>query len=187
MKQVIHMLITLTIIGVVSGAALSQLSNWAKPKIAMHRAAELQQAIFLVQPDAKSFEKIESELESYEVYDEAKDLIGYALPYDGSGYQGNIRVMIGVSKDMKEIVGIEILEQLETPGLGTKIAEEPYKGQYNGLSADPNVIYVKGESPDQPNEIQTITGATISSVAVVDIVNAGIEHLRSIQKQGGGN
>lgn len=186
MKTVIHMLITLTIIGIVSGALLSQLSGWAAPKIAAHRKAETEKAIFLVQPNADSYEKIETvDFELYKVFDENKEAIGYALPYEGNGFQGKIRLMVGVKYDLNEIVGLEVLEQVETPGLGTKVTEEPFTSQFNQLVADPNVEWVKGAEPSKPNEIQTITGATISSKAIVQIVNQGLDKLRASLKTGG--
>ena len=49
MKIVIHMLLTLTLIGVISGGLLSRINNWASPKIAEHRRAETEKAIYIVQ------------------------------------------------------------------------------------------------------------------------------------------
>jgi Na+-translocating ferredoxin:NAD+ oxidoreductase RnfG subunit len=70
--------------------------------------------------------------------------------------------MIGLSADLNKISSIEVLEQVETPGLGNKITEEPFKKQFKGLQNTPVITWVKNEQPDQPNEIQAITGATIS-------------------------
>ena len=186
MKIVIQMLATLTLIGVVSGGLLSQISEWAEPKIAEHRRAETEKAIFLVQPDAKSYETIQGvDFEVYKVLNSNKNEIGYALAYEGSGFQGKVRLMAGLNKDLNEVIGLKVLEQVETPGLGTKITEEPFLKQFLGLNASPNVAWVKGAAPSNPNEIQTITGATISSKAVVNILNDGINKLRSIQNNGG--
>lgn len=185
MKTVIKMLITLTIIGVVSGALLSEVSNWAAPKIEIHRKAATEQAIYLVQPNAKDYQKVETvDFELYKVFDDGKNLIGYALPFEGNGFQGKIRLMVGVKDDLNELAGLEILEQVETPGLGTKVTEEPFTKQFNELKAEPKVAWVKGTPPSKPNEIQAITGATISSRSVVEIINQGLEKLRSA-KEGG--
>lgn len=185
MKTVTRMLITLSIIGVVSGALLSQISGWAAPKIEMHRKAATEKAIYLVQPEAKNYQKVESvDFELYKVFDENENTIGYALPYEGNGFQGVIRLMVGVKADLNQLVGLEVLEQVETPGLGTKIVEDDFTGMFEELSAEPKVNWVKGAAPDDPNEIQAITGATISSVAVVDIINKGLEKLRSAEEGG---
>lgn len=185
MKTVIKMLATLALIGIVSGAVLSELSGWAAPKIEAHRKAATEQAIYMVQPNAKDYQKVETvDFELYKVFDENKNEIGYALPYEGNGFQGKIRLMVGVQKDMKQLVGLEILEQVETPGLGTKVTEDPFTNQFNELSTNPQIDAVKGAAPSNPNEIQAITGATISSKAVVDIINNGLAKLRSAEEGG---
>ena len=185
MKTVIKMLITLSIIGIVSGGLLSQLSGWAEPKIAMHRKAETEKAIYIVQPEAKSYEKVEQvDFELYKVFDDNKNRLGYALPYEGNGFQGKIRLMVGVKDDLNEIIGLEVLEQVETPGLGTKITEEPFTDQFKDLKAEPQVDWVKGAPATKPNEIEAVTGATISCKAVVDIINNGLIKLRTLRESG---
>lgn len=185
MKTVIKMLITLSLIGVVSGALLSQISGWAAPKIEMHRKAATEKAIFMVQPLGKDYEKVNAiDFELYKVFDESKNLIGYAMPYEGNGFQGKIRIMIGVKENLNQLVGLEVLEQIETPGLGTKVTEEPFTKQFIDLIARPKIDWVKGAPASKENEIQAITGATISSVAIVDIINAGLAKLRSVEEEG---
>lgn len=179
MKLVIHMLVTLTIIGVVSGALLSEINSWAAPKIEANRKAETERAIFVVQSDATKYEKVENvDFELYEVFDDNKNSLGYALPYEGNGFQGKIRLIVGVDKDLTNILGLEVLEQVETPGLGTKVTETPFTDQFINLLVKPQIDWVKGVEPSNPNEIQAITGATISSKAIVNIINNGVQRLR---------
>ncbi len=185
MKQIIVIVSALTIIGVIAGGSLSLVNNWAAPKIALNLKAETERAIFLVHPEGKRYEVIkDAGFEVYKVFNEKDSLTGYSLVYDGNGFQGKIKLMIGLSEDLNKTTSIEILEQSETPGLGTKILEPPYKDQYNGLEVNPPVILVKGAEPSNPNEVQSITGATISSKAVVTIVNEGIAKLKSIENKG---
>jgi electron transport complex protein RnfG len=68
-----------------------------------------------------------------------------------------------------------VLEQLETPGLGAEIDGEKFVSQFRGLATRPPISYVKGKAPEKDNEVQAITGATISSKAVVDIINKTIK------------
>lgn len=185
MSTTVKMMITLGVIGIVSGGFLFGINDWAAPKIEFHRVEETKAAIFEVVPSAANYEKIQpSPFEVFKVFDKNKKQIGYALPYEGNGFQGKIRLMLGISSDLKTLTGLKILEQLETPGLGAKVADEPFTGQFSNLSAVPQVNYVKGKKPENPNEIQAITGATISSKSVVFIVNAGIEALRNMEKGG---
>ena len=181
MKLVIHMLATLTLVGIISGAVLSEINNWAAPKIEANRKAETERAIFVVQSDATDYKKVEGiEFELYEVFDENENLIGYALPYEGNGFQGNIRLIVGINKELSNLLGLEVLEQVETPGLGTKVTEEPFTSQFINLNVNPEITSVKGVEPENPNEIQAITGATISSKAIVRIINEGVKKLRSV-------
>ena len=179
MKLVIHMLVTLTIIGVISGGVLSGINSWAEPKIIANRKAETERAIFVVQNEATNYKKIEDvNFEVYEVFDDSSNSLGYALPYEGNGFQGNIRLIIGVNKEADKVLGLEVLEQVETPGLGTKVTETPFTDQFKNLIVTPEIKSVKGVEPQNPNEVQAITGATISSKAIVRIVNEGIKKLK---------
>ncbi|MBM4171024.1 MAG: FMN-binding protein [Ignavibacteria bacterium] len=185
MNNVIKMILTLTVIGIFSGGLLSEVSNWATPKIKKNQKAEIEKAIFVVHPNGKYYEVVQNnKVEIYKVFDAEKNLIGYTIVNSGNGFQGKIKIMTGVNIKLNKITSIEILEQVETPGLGTKITEEPFKNQFQEITALPNIIWVKGKSLEQSNEIQTITGATISSKSVVEIVNAGIEKARESKNRG---
>jgi len=185
MKEITHILATLTLIGVIAGGSLSLVSNWATPKILLNQKAETERAIFLVHLDGKKYEPMKNAgFEIYKVFDQADKSVGYSLVYFGNGFQGKIKMMIGLTEDLNKITSIEILEQSETPGLGTKILEPPYKDQFNGLIPNPIIKLVKGVEPTNPNEVQAITGATISSKAVVTIANEGINKLKSILEKG---
>ncbi len=185
MKTVIHMVATLTIIGIIVGGLLFIVSDWANPLIAANQKAETEKAIFLVHPEGKAYEAVKAKgIEAYKVFDDQKNLDGYSLVYEGNGFQGKIRMMIGLTSDLNEITSIEILEQVETPGLGSVITGDNFRGQFKGLQTTPSVNWVKNETPDQPNEIQAITGATISSKSVVAIINSGIEKLRQLNERG---
>jgi electron transport complex protein RnfG len=185
MKEVVHIIATLTLIGVIAGGSLSLVNNWAAPKIAINQKAETERAIYLVHLDGKRYDELKNAgFEIYKVFDETEKSVGYSLVYSGNGFQGKIKLMIGLSDDINQITSIEVLEQSETPGLGTKILEPPYKDQYNGLVTTPAIKLVKGAEPSNPNEVQSITGATISSRAVVTIVNDGVAKLRALENKG---
>ncbi|MGD8782174.1 MAG: FMN-binding protein [Ignavibacteria bacterium] len=185
MKTIIKMLITLSVIGIISGGLLSEISEWADPQIAAHRKAATEEAVYQVQPQAKSYEQLNLDFEVYKVFDENGNSLGYALPYEGNGFQGKIRLMAGLNEELTQLTGLQILEQIETPGLGTKVVEKPFTDQFIDLSTEPQVNWVKGVDPSNPNEIQAITGATISSKSVVFILNDGIKKLRSVENAGG--
>lgn len=183
--KVTHIIATLTLIGIIAGGSLSLVNNWAAPKITLNQKAETERAIYLVHLDGKKYEEIKNAgFEVYRVFDKDDKSVGYSMVYAGNGFQGKIKMMIGVTNDLTKITSIEILEQSETPGLGTKILEPPYKDQYKGLSPNPVIKLVKGIEPSNPNEVKAITGATISSRSVVAIVNEGITKLKSLENKG---
>jgi Na+-translocating ferredoxin:NAD+ oxidoreductase subunit G len=185
MKTIIRMILTLTILGVIAGGALSMVDGWALPMIAANQKAETERAIFLVQPGAEKYEKVNVPgNELYKVFDKDGMHTGYSLVYEGNGFQGKIRLIAGITPGLEKITSIEVLDQLETPGLGTKVTEEPFKGQFNGLEVSPSIKWVKGVPPSAPNEIQAITGATISSKAIVEILNAGVSKMKELKEKG---
>lgn len=186
MNKVIQMLLVLTGIGIISGGLLAMVDIWADPLIAANKKAETEAAIFRVQSEGKSYEALTNAgFEVYKVKNKNAEEVGYALVYEGNGFQGKIRLICGLSANLEKILALEILEQVETPGLGTKVTETPFTDQFKQLETSPLINWVKGVEPEKPNEIQAITGATISSKAVVAIINSGIEKMKKLRDNGG--
>ena len=99
--------------------------------------------------------------------------IGYIAEGYGKGYSSYIHVLTSVDKDFL-IKKISILGHGETPGLGDEIEKDYFLNQFEGKSSD-NMVVIKGEAPEQ---IEAITGATISSRAVTeDGVKNGVKML----------
>lgn len=189
MNLVARMLITLTIVGVISGGVLNSIWDWADPLIKENARIETERAIKVVQPEIATKERVETdEMEVYKVFNQESKLVGYAAVSIGNGFQGKIKLMFGVKPDLKQIINLTVLEQSETPGLGTEVTQkEKFTDQFRDLIANPLVGWVKEGSSTKENEIQAKTGATISSKALVEILNAGLEKLRSIEGLGGSN
>ena len=186
MKMVVHILATLTLIGIISGGALFSINDWAAPKIKNNEIEETKKAIFNVQPEAKNYEKKDVEgLEVYEVFNENEESIGYSLVYVGVGFQGNIRLIVGLNSDINKITALQVLGHSETPGLGDIITKPKYADQYVGLEIPEYIGWIKaGTATPKSNEIEAYSGATISQKSVVNILNDGIKNLRSL-KEGG--
>ncbi len=184
MKKIAKMVLTLTFLGLVSGLVLSLVSNYADPKIEQNKQEALREAIYYVVQPTEDYEKktVDGKI-IYETYNASGQLAGYAFTASGGGYQGTIRLMAGVGPKLQEIKGIQILESSETPGLGGKIRGEGFKGQFRGLQVPGKLGLVKSEEPET-GEIQAITGATISSRAVVNIINKELTRVRSILPEG---
>ena len=178
MKNAVRMISVLVIVGAISGGALVSVYNYASPLIAKNEEKALKEAIYKVLPEAKSFHEITKDgIVLYEGLDDKNKVVGYAFKAKGFGYQGEIEIIAAIDVDLQELKGMEVLESSETPGLGAEIANEPFKKQFRGLSAFPKIMFTKGKV-SQKNEIQAITGATISTRAVVEILNKKIARIR---------
>lgn len=95
---------------------------------------------------------------------------GYVFSAVPKGYGGEIQVTVGVSLEGR-ITGVEIGENNETPGLGSKAAEPGFTGQYGNKETGMKLSVVK-KKPSADNEVEAISGATITSKAVTSAVQA---------------
>ncbi len=107
------------------------------------------------------------------------DTVGCIFVTEANGYGGVISVMTAVDMEGK-IVAVEILEAAdETPGLGQNVTKPDWYSQFSGLKSDITVI--KGGSANQENnEVNAVTGATISSKAVTTAVNQALDYAQEI-------
>jgi electron transport complex protein RnfG len=100
--------------------------------------------------------------------------IGYVVLASSKGYSSFINMLVAVDPDYK-VEGIDILKHSETPGLGDQVEKDWFKGQFKGKTEE-HLNVVKGETKD---DIQAISGATISSRAVTRGVKEAVEALKA--------
>ncbi len=182
MSNTAKIIIVLTLITMISGGVLALLDNYTKPRIEAYKEKVKNAAVDEVLPPNDRVEKIEKgEYQFYVAY-KGNDIIAIAFKAFGGGFQSKLVLMVGITPDFTEITSVKMLEQVETPGLGTKIEYDPankekpawFTDQFKNLKTQPEITYVKNVKPTKNTEIQAITGATISSKAVVIILN---EHI----------
>ncbi|HEX3022154.1 MAG TPA: RnfABCDGE type electron transport complex subunit G [Lachnospiraceae bacterium] len=114
---------------------------------------------------------------SLQALDDAGNVIGYVVNVTtGNGYGGNIAISIGITLD-GTVKGVEILSMKETAGLGAKASEDSFKGQYKDKNVESFTVTKTGAKSD--SEIDAISGATITSKAVTNAMNAGIYFARN--------
>lgn len=144
-----------------------------EPKIEQLAQETEQKSRQTVFPDAASFGDVTSPEEGTTIVpalDSAGKVIGYVVVNSEKGYGGEISVMTGVDTEGK-VTGVNILSHGETAGLGANATGEKFRNQFIGLVKD---ITVSKDKPGD-NSIDALTGATITSRAVVRAVNAAIE------------
>ena len=181
---------TLSFAGLLSGLIIVTVFEATLPTITAYKAKVLQEAVFTVLPGISSMQKLtyrdgrmmpatgdeEEEDLVFGGYDADGRLVGYAVPSAGPGFQDTIRLLYGYLPDERKVVGMEILQSRETPGLGDKIYKDAaFVANFSALSIDPEIVTVKKGAKRALNEVDAITGATISSKAVVQIINRGNE------------
>jgi electron transport complex protein RnfG len=119
----------------------------------------------------------------YRVHDGGGVHRGWVVPAGGQGFADRIEVLIGLDPPLSTITGLYVLDQKETPGLGDYITGESFRARFRGRPTGNPLVVVKSE-PRAGNEIEALTGATISSESVSSIVNMALANLRqSLRKQ----
>lgn len=189
----LRLMLTLALAGVLSGMALAGVYELTLPIIEANNARELRQAVLEVVPGAETMQPVTLEAGGLRVadeadeqvvfaaYDDAGELAGYAIASEGPGFQDTIRLLYGYDPTSERVTGMQILESRETPGLGDKIYKDPdFLASFTDLSPSPEVKLAR-DGREEANEVDAITGATISSAAVVKIINRAsdtwLEHL----------
>jgi RnfABCDGE-type electron transport complex G subunit len=186
-----RMIIVLTCVGFLSGGFLTGVGLVTKEKIAFNKQKEIEEAIISVVPMTSSSETLyeEEDLTVYGGKNENGDLQGFAVYTSGMGFQDKITLMFGVDASLSKISRMAVLEQQETPGLGAKIKDnETFLKYWEGKdSSQPLTLRKPAVSSIEElavSEVNTITGATISSQAILDMVNLAMEKLRALSDEG---
>ncbi|MBK1723974.1 FMN-binding protein [Thiocystis violacea] len=184
----LRLILTLSLAGLLSGIIIVSVYEATLPTITAYQARMLREAVFQVLPRVTQSQRLvwrdgtliakdaeeKGEAAVFGGYDAGGNLVGYAIPSAGPGFQDTITLLYGYLPGSRKIVGMEVLDSRETPGLGDKIYKDAaFVGEFKDLAVDPEVRAVKRGTGSAANEVDAITGATISSKAVVRIINEG--------------
>ena len=194
-NKIVKDTLALTVITLVSGLLLGLVNDITAGPIASQQAKEKEEAYKAVFADAASFETVTSgedtDLESYldengykaQNIDEvmlAKDDQGNELGYaftvtTAEGYGGDIQFAMGVQDD-GTLNGISILSISETAGLGMRATTDDFKNQFKDKNVEKFTYTKTGATSD--DEIDALSGATITTNAMTNRVNAGLAAFR---------
>jgi len=164
-----NMVLSLTLISLAASACLGFVYELTKEPIALSVLNKKLDAIrqvvpeFTNNPNEEMYRLPTGEGDSLDIYPAKKDdvIVGYAVnTYTKTGFSGNIILMAGFKPD-GTIISITVLEQKETPGLGTKMTEPSFKDQFNNKNPGEFSLKVKKDG----GQVDAITAATISSRA----------------------
>ena len=191
--------ITLFAITLLAGLSLSGIFSLTKGAIEEQEIAAAAASYKAVMPEAESFaaadqmtkaiEELNGEVygdsfgkahinEAYTALDASGNPVGYVLSAtSGDGFDGNITLSTGIAAD-GTINGIAFTELHETAGMGMRCDEDSFKGQFAGKNVDAFTLNKSGGA-SADNEINSISGASISSSAVVNAVNAALDFCKA--------
>ncbi|MBM3254880.1 MAG: RnfABCDGE type electron transport complex subunit G [Candidatus Omnitrophica bacterium] len=169
MKEMVRYGFILALICTIASGLLAGMNLLTKARINAQAQDEEEASLKEVLPQGERFEAVRAEEEVlyYKVYDKSGKFVAVAFKASGKGYSSVIESMVGMNKD-GVINAIKILSQNETPGLGAKVVEPGF------------VLGFSNKNLSQLDNIQAITGATISSGAVIDSVKKRAEEIKGI-------
>lgn len=192
MREIIKLGLILLLITSISAVVLG-LTNVATKDIIEETEAGLNEtARKEVLSEAFEFKEVDSEiiikaikdnedvLEVYEGLSDSGEVVGYAIKSVTSGYGGDVQVITGISKE-GIITGMNVVSHQETPGLGANATGDEFQSQFSEVPTKKEVVVVKS-APQHDDEIQALTGATITSDTVVKGVNSARELYNSSLK-----
>ena len=173
---ILRLTVTLLVICAVVAAALAGVNAITKDKIAQIQAEKTLIALQKVLPGVEGLEKVELTADSGIVTSVYASGNSYAVEVVPSGFGGEIKLMVGITDGV--VQGISVISHAETPGLGAVSAADTDKGvsfrdQFRGLVAG---ITIGSGS----NSIDALSGATISSQAIVNGVNAALAYVEKL-------
>ncbi|MBN2281044.1 MAG: FMN-binding protein [Candidatus Marinimicrobia bacterium] len=200
-KSPSYILIFIVLISFVFGLAISSVHYLTLPMLekneALHKNRIISQAFMLdVEKDTpeayedaiRQFIKIDSieiKREKVEFFrHREKDYIGFI--FKGLGFWEPISGIIVMDRDLEKIINLKILEQKETPGLGARIEEPWFTEQFQQLAIKWNdnqkIIIGATSNPDKSNVVETITGASQTSDALMNMLNENLAEFKKNYK-----
>jgi len=182
MKQAVRFVLILGIICLVMGSGVAMIYAHFKDTLAARDEAQRSALRLQVLPGGQGYAAPEPVPGAADVFVVKRDdgtPAAYAAEGAAQGYSSTVRVMVGMAADehltLRKVV---VLSQQETPGLGAKIEKpDTFSKQFIGKSATSPIGVAKGKPAG--NQVQAITGATVSSEAVASIMNKAMAAFRA--------
>jgi Na+-translocating ferredoxin:NAD+ oxidoreductase subunit G len=170
-KEMLRYGFVLGLICIVASASLTAVNSITQSRIIAQVKAEEEASLKEVMPEAVNFEPVNSKegIIYYKAFNKYGKFIGVAFKVSGKGYSSAIGTMVGMAHT-GEITAIKVLSQNETPGLGAQVAGTLFTSRFSNR----NIQDLDG--------VQAITGATISSRAVIDSVSKKAQEIKELIK-----
>ena len=186
MKHILKPAFSLFIIAAVTTTLIALAHSLTLRPIADQVIKTREKTMKTIMPEALDFREVTIEksgnIDGVFEANNRNDTLGYIVALSPSGYSGKINMMVGIMINRNEIAGLRILKHSETPGLGALAVKEKFYRKYDNRKIAP--LRVVRNSPGE-NDIEAITGATITTRAITGAVNEAIEWYRAIENNNG--
>ena len=190
MKERIIMVVFILILGAFLTSALVVVNNFTAPKIKANQEKKLQINLMKIldisfdESDENSIknafsENVETITKGELTYYKSKGN-DIAFKIAGPGAFGPLSGAMAITSDLERIKGVTILSNSETPGLGTRVCEDEFLSQFKGKKIVSQVKVVSGGGASGENEVDGITGATLTGVAIQNLLNNEYKRVKPI-------
>ena len=195
--QATRLVLTLAGAGALAGLFIVLAFQWAQPRILAHCATVLEAAIqevlgaprrtgtlFVFEGALTSTPPAGSDTTRltriFAGYNERDELIGFALQAAEPGFSDVITLMYGYDPVAQQVIGMKVLDHRETPGLGDRIVRDTaFLAEFRRVTAPLRGVKQRS-AQDNSHDVQLITGATISSRTVLNIINRSLEQMQPL-------
>jgi electron transport complex protein RnfG len=121
----------------------------------------------------------------YKAIDKQKNCVGFAFIAAGSGFADKIELVVAVDARCEKLLGFNVLSSNETPGFGDKMKNDSFRNQFKDAPAEKLSLVKLGDAGKIDNEIVAISGATVTSTAVINIFNKSVISVKEqLEKKG---
>lgn len=179
-KEVVKVIVTMIVISGIAAALLALTYVPTQTQLKILQDEQQKEALKAILPEAADFDPVtgdelnddgEPVVLYYRGVDSSGNVVGYAVKRNQVGAQGVIELIAGISSDYGSITGMQVMKHSETPGLGALIVTPEFRGQFVNLPVADVSLTKNG------GKVDAITGATISSQAVVDALHGAVDYV----------
>ena len=172
---------------------LLALTNAAlKPRIQRNEIGEMYDKMKSLMPQAEKFEKVipqaeiaGNETDVYEALGTSNQVLGFSFVGTGYGFADQIKLVIAVNADASMLLGFDVLFSNETPNFGSRMTEDWFRQQFVDAPTGTLELIKTGKADKEKDQILALSGATVTSEAVVRIFNNHISELKKLLKEKG--
>ena len=159
MNKIVHLALFLAIVSAVAGGALAFANQLTAPIIAENNAKQEKESLLAMYPSASEddFKLVDTNFDSKTVQKVYSYKNVYIFNMSVSGYKDGTTFLVSIDKDTKKIDKFNAISNGDTKGLGSQVLDEPFKKSLEGNDAS--------------GQLDTISGATVSSTPVVNGIN----------------